>query len=410
MTDDKQAPPPKKILVSPADSFIPIITGLAGLGCEIITLTPQFAESLGGLELEGGVKSIAHFRTAQVTDEAYNYVGKMIADKSALLPSNKNGIVPSVKHFFSADGGVRGYLTAKAPDLALVLIIIDEISPDLVLIHNDVEPLTKLAALWAQANGKPALHVPHSIYQNIENPHDIHAIFTASHVVSSGDYQTKWFIERGFDPARIVETGLPQYDSFANPKIDRMKARGALDLTIQKPVVTYCSSWSQNTNMMGMHDGVETAYMTILEAAKRLPQIQFVIKLHPRAQADQWHVEQAQRVGVDVTIVKEHLPTVLGASDVIIAYGPSNVLLEAANYEFLKLIATSGFEQDSEIMKVSVDPPNIEAMVSGILQALASGPPNYKDFLWRYLGRRDGKAHERITQISAGLLGIPYAE
>ena len=402
MTEQVQEQPPKRILVSPGDAFVPILEALADFGLEIITMTPQYADALAGLELPG-LKSLAHFREAAVTDEAYNWVGNTIAANSALLRVTQHpNLASSVKSFMQGD--VRGYLAAKAPDLALVTVIIDNLKPDLVLLHNDVEPLTKVAALWAQANGKPCLHVPHSIYQEVENPHDIHAVFTASHLASSGAYQSQWFVARGFNPQRIVETGLPQFDAFANPDLNRLKARAGLGLPNNRPVVTYCSSWSQNTNMLGMHDGVEAAYLAILQAAKLLPEAHFVIKLHPRARADQWHVEQAEQAGVPVTVIKDHLSTVLAASDVVFAYGPSNVLLEAANYPFLKLAASSGFERDNEIAKIPLDPPESQLIRDRLAGLLQAQPPDYSDFLWRYLGRRDGKAHERIVQVCLGLL------
>jgi len=303
---------------------------------------------------------------------------------------------------------------SKLIDIALFVELIHNAKPDVILVHNDVEPFTRAAAMWGKVHGIPCVHVPHAVYHNIDNTgYDLHNIITASHILTSGRYQTEWYQKRGVGEAGIAESGLPQFDKLATKQdFNSQKARQNLGLKDDLPVICYASSWRQNTNLSGMHDGVEETYQAILECAVKMHgKVQFVIKCHPRGNNAQWHVEQAQKVkkkaGIEdkfVTILHHSLEVCLQASDLLFAYGPSNVLLEGSFVPWLRLACTLGYSKSPEIVKIATDPPNVEMMINAFGAMLSSPPANYDGFRAYYMGRCDGMNSERIVQFIKQLM------
>lgn len=386
-----------KIIVSYHRPFVPLVRQLIAQGHEVIALQPQFAQELKNLDLE--VQPLMEFNTSQIQTMAFKESAALIHSVCNLNGKlNTDTLLPQLSNFIH-NGEFAGLLYPKLGDLALLVLCLDSVQPDLFICHNDVEPLLRCAALWYRQNEKPCLHVPHAIYQNIENKHDIHSIITASHLASSGPYQTAWYVKRGFSPANIAETGLPQFDDFAKATFDQKRARQLLDLDPFKAVVTFASSWRQNTNMAGMHDGISETCLAILECAKAMPNVQFVIKAHPRDQQAQWHVDEAEKAKVKVAVTAQHLPIVLQASDAVLAYGPSNVLLEGCHIPWLRLACTSGYEQDQEVVKINTDPPNVEQMVMALRTLLQTPPLDTFGMKRKYLGPCDGHNSDRVGSL-----------
>jgi hypothetical protein len=99
------------------------------------------------------------------------------------------------------------------------------------------------------------------------------------------------------------------------------------------------------------------------------------------------------------------LDTNLNATDILISYGPSNIVLEAACVPGVRLaiIGTSdGFSEDPEVIKLPVD---ADAVAMAIADVLGQEPPDYSKFITKYLGYNDGKARVRITNLVKELLG-----
>ena len=97
---------------------------------------------------------------------------------------------------------------------------------------------------------------------------DVHDLITASHVVCNGPFQAEWFLNVALIKIIYILTGLPQFDKLAKHKFTKEQACRVLGQTTNRPVVTYMSSWRQDTNLLGCHDGVEESYKEFLMPQK----------------------------------------------------------------------------------------------------------------------------------------------
>ena len=382
-----------KIITSYQPSFIPILRILAAAGHEITTLHPDFTRQLRDLDIaakslgEGipDVRGPANTRAVEILESV---------DTSA------DSLSPQVAQFMA--NSLKPYIYGRIGELASIAFAVDATAPDLCLLHNDVEPSTRVVALWARARNTPCLHIPHAVYVDGFGRGaigtDVHDIVTASHIACAGPYQEQWYQNRG-GTTRI--TGLPQFDKWATMPVTRKRARTNLGLDQHKLVVVYASSWRQDTNLLGCHDGVEETYRNFLEATKEFNDIQFVVKTHPRGGNIEWHVKTAQELKCNVTVTALHLEHCLQAADAVIAYGPSGVIIEAAHVEGLRLLCIDGYQNDSNILTTTSDSKSI-ADALGI--SLATPQPNNKSFVYKYAGIPDGLATQRVTQYALELI------
>ena len=156
------------------------------------------------------------------------------------------------------------------------------------------------------------------------------------------------------------------------------------------------SSWSQNTNLLGCHSGVEETYHNLLSALHEFKELQLVVKCHPRGNNVEWHMQEAAKTNLRCVVTAEHLDTTLMAADVVLSYGPSNVVLEAASIPNLRVAVTDGFDDDPEIL--TIGSATKELMV-GIATALTQPAPDMSRLLHKYLGQLDGQAAMRIANL-----------
>lgn len=386
----------KTILVSFHPPFLPVLKKLSQMGHVFVTVHPQFTAQLHNLEIPA--KSLAEFGDPSLQAVSFTEAARLLLS----ISQPRNSFEPGALDFMQK--GLHGFLYPRLTDLVFFVLALDRVKPDLLLLHNDVEPLNRVAALWAKERGVPILHVPHAVYLDIEkgNPgDDVHDLVTASHIAVAGWFQRDWYRQRS-KAVKIAQTGLPQFDRMAIIPKDPLLARRMLGLEPNRPVVTYASSWRQETNLLGCHDGVQETFQAILEVIRRLPEFQFVIKLHPRDQAGGWHQQMADQAGVACLMTAAHTEVVLQASDVLLTYSGSNLILEGSFIPWLRLMATQGYENDPEVLKVQTDPPNPEIITQAILSALKMPPANMTAFQSKYLGYTDGRNVERITALIEG--------
>lgn len=390
----------KHILMSHARFVIPLARAIHE-ACPDIVFVPlqaSLTKILG--ELEMPMRQLGEFVTPEIRDDAFARAASVLRDIQE-FHDYPDYLDPGVRRFISQRA--TSFFYPRLGDLALMALTLDQANIDLVLVHNDVEPATRLACMWARAHNVPALHVPHAIYHdNKDRPSlDIHDMVTATHLTASSGYQAQWYARRAPE-LRIVITGLPQFDPWVTKSLDRARAMQLLDLEPGRPVITYASSWRQDTNLAGCHDGVEDTYANFLTAAKNMPpEFQFIITVNPTGQNLEFHAQKAHEIGVPCIVTDRYLDQLLIASDVVLSYGPSNLLLEAAHVPWLRLITTDGYYDDPEILKTGTEPSQI---TEAIRTALATPPAPRNRLFDKYLGPRDGQATNRIAQVVRELL------
>jgi len=383
------------IIFSTQPNLLPIMRVLAPKH-QLYTLHAQFSK----LCEDSGITApfVASLATATTQRDAIAAASKAHNELYALRPQLE--ALPAGMNTWLAGGGLAEYFYPRLTDLAMALQSVELAKPDLLVLHNDVEPLHRMLSLWAKAHSVPVLHIPHAIYLETDERGaagtDVHDLVTASHLAAAGPFQAQWYRERSPELA-IYVTGLPQFDRLAKPRaIDRTRAAKLLRLDPAIPTLVYMSSWRQDTNLLGCHSGVEDTYTAFLQAYKQLPDMQLIIKCHPRGNNTEWHAKTAEALGVQCVVTAEHLDPVLTVADLIFSYGPSNVVLEAATLRHSKLLVSSGFPNDPEIVVAGEE---VDSIFAGIAQAALAPLPDYTRFLAKYLGQLDGQAHQRIANL-----------
>lgn len=383
------------ILFSTQPTFLPIIKQLAGRHT-IQVANGQFAKLLTDDDL--AATSIFNLITPADQAAAIREATRLEHELFQVRP--QEAALAKAANDWLAGGGLAEYFYQRLPDLCLTARALELAKPNIIVLHNDVEPFNRFLALWGNAHSIPVLHVPHAIYLETDDRGpagtDIHDIVTAGHLAAAGTFQAQWYHAR--DPElKIYLTGIPQFDRLAKIRVDRARAAKLLHLNPALPTLIYMSSWRQNTNLLGCHNGVEDTYRSFLAAYKQLPDVQLIVSCHPRGQNTEWHVREAEKAGVNCIVVGgEHLDIILMLADLVLSYGPSNVILEAATLSNIKLLVTDGFPNDPSIFKVGDE---TDAILAGILQALLAPIPDYTPLLSKYLGRVDGQAHLRIAEL-----------
>jgi len=389
-----------KILMSFSPVFIPLAKILHQQGHTIVGMHPNFTKMLNDQDIPA--KSLPEFLDGKYHFEALNYAARTLGTLgngrfSHDFPAN---MTSGARNFVSKS--LPAFLYSRLGDISTFVSMIEKYSPELVIVHNDVDPMCRSAAFWAKSHKIPCLHIPHAIHMDIgrgkATNSDIHDLITASHLAVAGPYHAKWYLDRGANPKTMRVTGLPQHDKLAKITQNRSRSCSLLGLDPNKPIVTYASSWRQDTNLLGCHDGVEEYFVKFVSAIALLPGIQTVIKLHPNGTGSaQWHADRAKEKGIHCLVLAAHLEHVLAVSDALISYGPSNILLEASVYSDVRLIATHGFFGDEEIAKLGEEAKEDE--IAGGIRAILSAPVlNYSALRSKYFGRLDGGATARIVQ------------
>ena len=134
---------------------------------------------------------------------------------------------------------------------------------------------------------------------------------------------------------------------------------------------------------------------------------QYIIKCHPNNPGLEQHMALAEKAKVDCTVTAQHLGTVLQASDMVITYGPSNVLLESTFFPNLRtaMLVEKAYQNatDNRIQAINPTPKEIAAAIKLTLSQSAQHDLSFRN---DYIGYSlDGMAHVRIAEWAEGLAG-----
>lgn len=383
-----------KILFSTHNDFIDLAKMFHAGGHEVAAIQNNFRDIMAGLDVP--VRSLLEVINEDDSLQAAKYSSIVLRwiDQVGFSSLNIDPIMMN-----AVEQNLIGFVYGRLYDLTTLVVALVKYRPDVIVVHNDVEPLLRTAAMWGRANGVPVVHVPHSVYLDSgrgDPGTDIHDIVTATHIAAAGPFQRKWYETRGMPSENIRETGFVHFDKMATVSPNRKLACHLLGLDPRRPVVVYASSWAQNTNLMGMHNGVQTYYERFLKVAKALEAAQFVIKCHPSDRNLKWHIDKAKGLP-NVIVTGQHLPIVLQACDALISYGPSNILMEASFMPQIRLLTSHGYDDDPEVVKVGENstPEKIAAIIR---TELSKQPVDKNSFRIKYCGPSDGNSARRIAQ------------
>jgi len=397
----------KKIVFSAHRNFIPIIKDHFSNPEEyqVIGLQPGFVKALTDVDVQNvSMLEVDH----TVRDVAINKCVDIVRNVDHPTTDNQdfNTFV---------ENNLDPYLFTRLFDAVVLLIAIDAINPDIIVLHNDVEPHMKGLALWAKKHNVPCLHVPHSIIidseeRSVSTRSDVHDIITASDIAVAGQYQQDWYLDRGLDKTHMHKTGLPQFDNLYVDMVsfngDKARHRKMLTLRENEPVVMFASSWRQDTNLLGCHDDIQSSYIQFLNVAKMVG-FQPLIKIHPHSNKSNFdfHTMMANQLGVEIAITQQHLYTCIRAADIVVTFGPSNLLLEASFYP-VHLVATHGYYEDDAIVKLNEDKDftNHQNVATAISKLLSSPIRSMQEFQHKYVGVVDGNSGNRIAETIKNIM------
>lgn len=393
----------KTVFVSAHYPMLDIANHLRAAGCQFVTLEAEMKNQLIGLDCK-----------ARTLEESLD------EDIRKQVPYTSWAILKRLSSSFPA-GMIADDLLTSAADIlcaktlpiigqvVTIALALDKVKPTLCLLHNDIQIPLRAVALWARERGIPCIHVPHAVYQDINRTEpgtDIHDIITSSHIATGGTFQRAWYEAMGADPAIIRDTGMPHLDYWVTNiwNVSRARARRLLDLKAKDTVITYAATWGQHTSMLGFQDEPQQCYLAFLQAMTGLPNVKLLVKIHPNAGKSnrRWHAETAKQAGVSCQMLLEHLPVALYASDALVAYGGSNVLVEGALVPGLRLVTRYGYDDEPEIYKVGELTAGHFRQV--LVECLAKPAPPTDRLLWRFAGRCDGQASRRVAEWGLELM------
>ncbi len=384
----------KKVLLSGGPETIKIARKLHEDGLELYTVMPNVAQDLKALDLP--VKSLADIATTPLMEEARLSAALILKDV-ARMEFVQDGLHPNVHKWLNT--ALPLWSTEHLSDLALLVITLDELHPDIVVVHNDTEPILRTVSMWARERKVPCLHVPHSIYINSEGVGkpgtDIHDIVTSSHICVAGHYQAQWYVQRGVKKEQLLVTGLPQFDHWYTIKTNRQLAIDLLNIDPDLPTIVFAGTWNQGTNLRGLEDRTLPFYEAFLEAIKDQPW-NIIIKTHPRGNNDDFHLKLARDANVRCLVTGQYLELALQVGDVLLSQGPSNVIIEAALMN-LPSIVNEGFENDKAVTKTACDSTTIRHDIAEVLTHKDQWAIDRGLFIQNYLTFCDGDSLLRVV-------------
>lgn len=208
---------------------------------------------------------------------------------------------------------------------------------ELVLIVYEEGPAGRSATLAGQRRGVPTLALQHGTLTNAYTPaYYLPAVTTSADggptacpvptvTAVYGEHTRAMLVESSsYPPENVVTVGMPAYDGVARSlqMIDRDDSRRMLVLQNDRPMVLIISQPFLNP------ENRDYFASTVIDAAERMPDIQWAVKLHPSEGAGAW-TQYLHNRSSNVRVFGDELHRLLSACDIVVAWH-STVILEAA--------------------------------------------------------------------------------
>ncbi len=227
-----------------------------------------------------------------------------------------------------------------------------------------------------------------------------------SKIAVAGDYTRNLFIKEGIPSENIVVTGLPRGDGILSKSFDRDAFRKRLKLVADKPVVSLFTD-AQVEHRLWTKRRRRDFIIKVLLACQELPEVQFVIKLHPYEDAAAYQ-HAVKELGWNIPVSKDiPLHEMINASDAIMT-GVSTTGLETLILN-RPLIILNFYNQAeyipyvSEGVAVGVNRAReLPAAIRKVLyerQTEEMTARKRENFLHQHLYLQDGKASQRVADL-----------
>lgn len=299
----------------------------------------------------------------------------------------------------------------------------EEFDVSLFVTSEDMTRLGKVATAWAKAHGIPSLHLSHAI--PLVDPYTVHAELIADKMAVYGERGKEGFLDLGIEPERLVLTGNPAWDCYAQLRIQKTAYRQALvekyEMDPNLPIVVFGTTWAANLSAHCNEHAYADTMLAFLSACEALSQhgckINAVIKDRPANQAigERCCSELLAALGSDgrqYYYAMEDTSAFAVAADVLVAVD-SNYLVEGmmADTPVINLMNSAGmlmgpcFEAETGIKEVEA-----HELAACILQLLEDKDERNAQLhqarqrlVYYHHGGVDGLAAARVAQLMASM-------
>jgi hypothetical protein len=165
----------------------------------------------------------------------------------------------------------------------------------LIMLWNDVAPLTKSLTFLGKKYGIPTLHVKHGMGGNL-----VYKKIWANKVAVYGEYCKRFYLRNGNTEEKIIVTGNPYWDNWQPCNSNELnKLRGNLGFSCHKKILLYAPTWYHNfgtTEDPLLHEKKDLSVVfNIVSELNKPEQLELIIKLHPGMEKKKPIYEQALR-------------------------------------------------------------------------------------------------------------------
>lgn len=167
----------------------------------------------------------------------------------------------------------------------------------LVVVNDDLTPISRVVVEWARHRGLPSLHLSHSLL--LCEPYTVHAHTHADLTAVFGERGIAAYKDVGIDPGRLRVTGNPAWDDYPQLAQYRSELRATMaalhGLSPAVPIVVFGTTWSANLTALGDEALYGKTLRAFLHACKELRDqgvvLQPVVKDRPSRESSQPRVQ-----------------------------------------------------------------------------------------------------------------------
>lgn len=303
-------------------------------------------------------------------------------------------------------------------DLALVARYIDDaekmitrVNPEILITMEDVSGMLRATVRVCKKNGIKTLVVQHGALTVEMNGFHVMPLEADKQAVW-GESDKLWAVKRGKAPETQVVTGNPKFDLLVamkdNCQLGDSPIYTKLKLNPKKGIVVIATEWYSGSSSSYAPEEIEQFIRKSLQALKRFPEKQVVVKLHPSFSNEYSEVVRSILKELDmpkVVVTEKYLWQLLISCDLLIIQS-STTGLEALLFDKPVITYSSGANSNfytGAACIINVD--ETRDFVAAIEEALYNEQTKLRltdareDFVFRHAYLQDGFAGKRVSEL-----------
>ena len=275
-----------------------------------------------------------------------------------------------------------------------------------VILPQDVWPLAKTITLIARKNNIFTLVVQHGVTLDKEYYQIAYLPLTADKIAVWGEESKNYFLRRGVPESKIEITGFPGFDRLEKPQFqfNHLAFCKRYNINPKKKLILYATqNFSENKK--------KAVFESILKASGTLPQIFFIVKLHPAPEETipfyTSILQEKKLTPENILFLKdEDTLSLIQICDLLITVH-STVHIEAALLDKNIIIMNLDYDPELPIVqsKAALCVENCNQLEESIKNVLDNPKTqlelenNRQKFVENYTFKNDGQATQRVWQL-----------